>query len=367
MKKSLKHKSDRFLLLLIVSLMSIGFFVLASASLYKSQKHFQESYHYLTQQFIFGALIGALFFYLGFKIKYIFWRKIVIVLFLVSLVALFLLFLPNLGVEYGGARRWIDVGGRTFQPSEFVKIFFIMYVAAWLSSRSKTINSISKTVIPFIVLNGFIGILFLLQPDMGSLLIIYVCSGLLFVLSGLNFKIVAILLIIGVVLGFVLVISSSYRLPRLLSFLSPESDPLGSSYQLRQALIGIGAGGVFGQGYGQSIQKAGYLPEVIGDSIFVILVEELGIVGGVSLLIIFLAITFRGFRIAKMAPDQFSGLLAIGITLLFVCQALINIMAISGLLPLTGLTLPLVSHGSSSYIATLFGLGVLMNISTYRS
>jgi len=163
------------------------------------------------------------------------------------------------------------------------------------------------------------------------------------------------------------VISSSYRLPRLLSFLSPESDPLGSSYQLRQALIGIGAGGVFGQGYGQSIQKAGYLPEVIGDSIFVILVEELGIVGGVSLLIIFLAITFRGFRIAKMAPDQFSGLLAIGITLLFVCQALINIMAISGLLPLTGLTLPLVSHGSSSYIATLFGLGVLMNISTYRS
>ena len=205
----------------------------------------------------------------------------------------------------------------------------------------------------------------MLQPDMGSLLIIYVCSGLLFALSGLNFKIIAVLLIIGVILGLFLVILSPYRLPRLLSFLEPNSDPLGSSYQLRQALIGLGSGGVFGRGYGQSIQKTGYLPESIGDSIFVILVEELGIIGGGALVIIFLTIALKGFKIAKRAPDQFSRLLAVGITLLIVCQALINIMAISGLIPLTGLTLPLVSYGSSSYIATLFGLGVLMNISTY--
>jgi len=363
--RALKHRPDKLLLFLVISLVSIGLFVLASASLVKSQTTFQESYYYLQHQFIFGTLIGALFFYLGFKIKYVFWRKIVIVLFLISLGLLCLLFLPQFGVKLGGARRWINIGGQVFQPSEFIKITFIMYIAAWLSSRSKDINSISKTVIPFITLNGALGVLFLLQPDMGSLLIIYVCSGLLFALSGLNFKIIAVLLIIGVILGLFLVILSPYRLPRLLSFLEPNSDPLGSSYQLRQALIGLGSGGVFGRGYGQSIQKTGYLPESIGDSIFVILVEELGIIGGGALVIIFLTIALKGFKIAKRAPDQFSRLLAVGITLLIVCQALINIMAISGLIPLTGLTLPLVSYGSSSYIATLFGLGVLMNISTY--
>jgi cell division protein FtsW len=365
MKKNLNHKPDKLLLFFIISLVAIGLFVLASASIVKSQGDFQENYHYLKQQIMFGVLVGALFFFIGFKIKYIFWRRIVIVLFLISLIGLSLLFLPSFGIERGGATRWINIGGQSFQPSEFVKIFFIMYIAAWLSGRSKNINSISKTVIPFIVLNGAIGVLFLLQPDMGSLLIIYVCSGLLFVLSGLNLRIITALLIIAIILVSILAISSDYRKDRILSFLNPDSNPLDESYQSRQALIGLGAGGVFGRGYGQGIQKTGYLPESIGDSIFVILVEELGMVGGISLIIIFLAIGFRGFNVAKMAPDEFSRLLSAGITLLIVCQALINIMAISGLVPLTGLTLPLVSHGSSSYIASLFGLGVLMNISTH--
>jgi cell division protein FtsW len=214
-------------------------------------------------------------------------------------------------------------------------------------------------------LNLFIGILFLAQKDMGGLLITFICSGLLLFLSGLNYRRLFALIALAIAIVIPLILFSSYRLPRIMSFLQPDLDPSGSNYQIKQSLIGIGSGGIFGKGYGQSLQKTGYLPEVLGDSVFVVLVEELGLVGGGILVVSFLFFAFIGFRIAKRAPDDFSKLCAVGITVMITSQAFINIGAISGLIPLTGLTLPLVSYGSSSYVITLFSLGILANISKY--
>jgi len=360
-----EHKPNKILLFWVLFLIVSGLLILTSASLVKSQETFGENYYYLKHQFLFGVLLGSLCFLLALRINYAFWRKIAIFIFFISLVLSFLLFLPQFGLKLGGARQWIGLGGQTFQPSEFVKIGFVIYVSAWLSKRSRDINSFNKTIFPFIFLNLLIGVLFLAQRDMGGLLITYIYSGLLLFLSGLNYRRFFALIAIALVVVIPLIIFSSYRLPRIKSFLQPDRDPLGSSYQIRQSLIGIGSGGVFGKGYGQSLQKTGYLPEVLGDSTFAVLVEELGLIGGSILVLSFLFFAFLGFRIAKRAPDDFAKLCAAGITVMITWQAFINIGAISGLIPLTGLTLPLVSYGSSSYIITLFSLGILANISKH--
>jgi cell division protein FtsW len=365
MRRLQQCKIDKILFGIVVFLVVYGLLVLASSSLIKSQKLFQENYYYLKHQLIFGALIGFGFFFLGAKLKYTLWRKLSVAIFLLSLLLLFLPFIPSLGVRLGGARRWVNLGGLVFQPSEFVKLGFILYLSVWLSQRTKEINAFSKTIFPFLFLNALLGIFFFLQPDFGSLLVIYICSFSLFILAGIKLRYLATIIAVGVVLLAALIYFSPYRFARVTAFLHPEKYALESSYQVRQALIAMGSGGIMGQGYGQSFQKRGYLPENIGDSIFAVLVEELGFVGGIVLLMAFLVLAFKGIWIAKRAPDSFSQFLAAGIVCLIVYQAFINIAAISGMIPLTGLTLPLVSYGSSSYVITLFSLGILMNISCY--
>ncbi|TRZ82706.1 putative lipid II flippase FtsW [bacterium] len=360
-----KHKPDKTLFFLILFLIFCGLLILASASLVKSQMKVGENYYYLKHQFIFGTLIGLGLFFSATKFKYSFWKKISFPIFVLSLLILILLFLPRYGMESKGATRWLGFGNLSFQPSEFAKLGVIIYLSAWLSKRKKQINSLPKTIFPFLMINAFLAVLFLLQPDMGGLMIVLGCSYLLLFLVGAKKRYLAVIAILGIILFLFFTFFSSYRLPRLKSFLSPGEDPLASGYQIRQALIGIGSGGILGKGYGQSFQKTGYLPEVIGDSIFVVLIEEMGLVAGVILVFSYLALFFRGMRIAKRAPDDFGFLLAIGISSLIIYQAFINIAAISGLSPLTGMTLPLVSYGGSSYLVTLLSLGILFNISCY--
>lgn len=365
MDKTKVNKIDKTLLFLIMAFIFVGLLILASASLVKSQREFQTNYYFLRHQFFYGALIGLSLLWFGAKMPYRFWQKISVIFFFISLALLFLVFLPEYGLSFGGAKRWVQIGNFNFQPSEIVKLAFVIYLSTWLSRRAESIKSFNQAVLPFIVLNAVLGILFLMQPDMGSLLIIYICSALLFFLAGARYKHLIILAITGLVALLLLIYISPYRFSRLTSFLNPEEDPLDASYQIRQSLIGIGSGGILGRGYGQSIQKKGYLPETIADSIFVVFVEEFGFVGAVFLIGGYFLVLFKGFRIAKAAPDSFGCLLAAGITILFCYQAFINIGAISGLVPLTGLTLPLISYGSSSYGVTLLSLGILLNISSY--
>ncbi len=309
--------------------------------------------------------MGLGFFFLTAKIKYNFWKKISFPIFILSLLILVLLFLPRFGVESKGATRWLEFGDFSFQPSEFVKLGFIVYLSAWLSKRKKQANSLSKTIFPFLAINAFLAVLFLLQPDMGGLMVVLGCNGILLFLTGTKMRYLTVIGILGIVLFLCFTLFSPYRLPRLKAYLSPGEDPLTSGYQIRQALIGIGSGGIVGKGYGQSFQKTGYLPEVIGDSIFVVLVEEMGLIAGIILVFSYLVLFFRGMRIAKKAPDDFSALLTVGISFLIIYQAFINIAAISGLIPLTGITLPLISYGGSSYVIVLLSLGILFNISCF--
>lgn len=361
-----KRKLDKTLLFLIIFWVFYGLLILGSASIIKSQKYAGENYYYLKHQLVFGVLVGFLFFLLGLKIKYLSWRHFALPFFLFSIALLSLLFFPHFGLSLGGARRWLKLGSGhlTFQPAEVAKVAFILYLSAWLAKRKKdNINSFSKTILPFLVLNGLLGIFFLMQPDLGSLLVIYTCSLFLFILSGVKIGHILKIIALSAIIFLLLIVFSPYRMSRLTSFLNPGHNPLGSGYQVRQAIIGIGSGGLFGRGYGQSFQKRGYLPQAIGDSIFAVLVEELGFLGGTILVLSFLVLTFKGFRIAKRCSDDFGRFLASGISILVVSQAFINISAISGLIPLTGLPLPLVSYGSSSYVMTLFSLGILGNIS----
>lgn len=360
-----KHKPDSILLFTVFGLLIFGLVILSSASVVISQENFGKPYHYFFHQLIYGAGIGLACFLIVQKINYRFWKKWALPLLFLSVVLLVLVFIPDIGYGYGGAERWIKIGFLSLQPSEVMKLVFIVYLASWLEKRKKEVRSFSQGILPFLIVVSIIGTLIVLQPDIGTLGIIMIVGILIYFIAGARIS-----HIIYVILGslsalFAFIKIAPYRMSRLIVFLHPETDPRGIGYQINQALLAIGSGGLFGLGLGHSIQKYKYLPEIISDSIFAILAEEIGFLGGVFLIILFLLLAFRGFKIAKRSPDIFGKLLAVGITSWLVLQAFINIGAITGLIPLTGIPLPFISYGGSALVISLIGAGVLVNISKH--
>ena len=365
-KKTIKaHEPDRGLLIIIFLLLGFGLVVLSSASLVISQERFDKSYHYFFHQLIYGVGIGLILFFIVSKIPYKFWKKWAVVILALSIVALILVFIPSLGFGYGGARRWIDLKFFSFQPSELVKLGFIIYLAAWLEKRKTEIKTFSYSTLPFLIIMSLIGTLLILQPDIGTLGVITIIGIIIFFLAGAKISHILLLGSAGLATLFALIKIAPYRMNRLLTFINPEIDPQGIGYQIKQALLAIGSGGLFGVGWGHSRQKYNYLPSPASDSIFAITAEELGFVGATILIILFLALAIKGFKLAKNSPDRFAQLAAVGITSWFVIQAFVNIGAITGLIPLTGITLPFISYGASSMVMTLVGAGILVNISKY--
>ena len=360
------HNSPDYILFGIVTLLIfLGLIILASASVVISQERFGENYYFLRHQVIFGLLPGLVLGWIVYRIPYLWWKKLALPLLLSSFLLLFLVFVPRIGYEYGGAARWIDVFGVSFQPSEIAKLGFILYLATWLKDHEKKFARFSESLLPFFFISGLLGLLLIVQPDVGTLGIITLTGAIIYFLSGAPFHHIGIILGSGIGLLLLLVKIAPYRLNRITAFFNPRVDPLGISYQINQALIAIGSGGLFGEGIGQSRQKYNFLPEPIADSIFAIWSEEAGFIGGIILISLFLFFIWRGFRIALSAPDSFGRLAAGGITTWIGLQAFINMGAISGLLPLTGVTLPFVSYGGSSLIIICVGVAILLNISTY--
>ena len=277
-----------------------------------------------------------------------------------------LVFVPSLGFSAGGATRWIDLGFTTFQPAELLKLAFVIYLATLLSSNSANLHSFRTGVLPLVVLSVIVGIVLLLQPDTGTFLVILATGISMFIAAGARWRDIAGL--VGIVIAglSVLVLVRPYVMDRILTFLNPSSDPLGSGYQIQQSLIAIGSGHIFGRGFGQSVQKFDYLPEPMGDSIFAVFAEEFGFLGAFLLLSLFLFFVFRGLKIASNAPDQFSGLLTVGIVILIISQSFINIGSLIGIFPLTGLPLLFVSHGGTALFFALVGVGIVLNISRFR-
>lgn len=344
-----------------------GLLILASASMVLSATQAGSIWYYALKQVLFGGIIGGVLLFFTQWINYRIWRKLAAPLMLVSFVLLALLFVPSVGYSAGGARRWLALGPISFQPSEFLKLAFVVYLASWLDARRREISSISYGLLPFSLMLGIVGMFLIMQPDIGTLGVIIATSAALYFVGGGRTSQIATLGAFGSVIFYFLIQLAPYRLARLTVFLNPGHDPQGIGYQITQALIAIGSGGLGGQGFGKSIQKHNFLPEPMGDSIFAVYAEEMGFIGAVLLIAIFVFFIWRGFVIARNAPDVFGKLLAAGIIAGVGIQAFINMAAISGLLPLTGIPLPFVSFGGTSLAITLASIGIVLNISKHMT
>jgi len=355
---------DIFLAGVVLALIVLGILILASVSASLSQERFGTTYYFLNHQILFGLIPGFLLGFLAFKVKLSFFKKWAPVLLLVNLIFLAMVFLPLVGSASGGADRWVSLGPLSFQPSEFLKLSFILYLAAWLASRTSKEKRFNQTFIAFLSVVGIISLFLILQPDISTLGVVAVSAALMYFLANTPlWHSISIILIGGGGL-LALIKLAPYRLNRLLVFLNPELDPMGKGYQIKQALITVGSGGLFGLGLGMSQQRfSTFLPQSMSDSIFAIFAEETGFVGAVILILFFLLLLWRGFRIAKMKEDKFSQLAALGLTVWLCLQGFTNVGAMIGILPLTGIPLPFISYGGSALVAELIGVGILLNIS----
>ncbi len=363
--KKFKHP-DYILLGTIGFLLAFGITILASVSAPFSQVKFGNTYYFLSHQIFYGLIPGLILGLLALKINLSFFKKMAPFLLLLNLIALIMVFIPGIGLQIEGATRWVNLGPVSFQPSEFLKITFILYIAAWLANRSSE-KKLNQAFLAFLAIFGLISLTLILQPDISTLCVIFAVAALMYFANNTPFWHAVLIFLSGIAGIFLLVKMAPYRLKRFLVFFNPEIDPMGIGYQLKQSLIAIGSGGLGGTGLGMSVQKFGLLPQPVSDSIFAIFSEETGFVGSFFLAFLFLIFLWRGFKITKGAESRFCQLTAMGITSWIVVQAFVNIGAMIGILPLTGIPLPFVSYGGSALIATLTGAGILLNISKNKS
>src|SRR4030042_3047780 len=354
------NKPDQILAITTFALLVFGLVMISSAGVAISKYRFNDGYYFFKHQLFYGILPGLFLMFLAQKIDYRLWKKFAFFLFIVNLFLLVLVFMPGLGLKFQGASRWIKLGPFYFQSSEMLKLTLILYLAVWLEGKKELKTDLFEGFIPFLAILGLVGFLIIKQPDMGTLGIIVLIAMSVYFLSGAKASHIAAMIGIGAAAFLALVKFESYRANRLLVFLHPELDPQGMGYQINQALLAIGSGGLFGLGLGHGRQKFNYLSGPVGASIFAIISEEVGLIGVTILVLLFLAFAMRGFKIAKNAPDTFGRLVAVGITSWIVFPGLINIAAISGLIPLTGITLPFISYGGTSIFFSMIGVGILL-------
>jgi cell division protein FtsW len=362
----MKKRSVEILLVVSVILISIfGIIMIYSASSIWAEYKYNDPLKYVKNQALF-FIIGLILMFLVSKINYKFYLKKSNILLIGCIILLILVLIPGVGMVRNGSRSWFGIGSFGIQPSEFTKLALIIFTSKYLMNNEKNMKNIKKGVLPILCVLLFVFGLIMLQPDFGTGMIIVISIiGLLFV-GGVSMKFFIGLGIIGVLGITGLIIIAPYRLARILSFLNPWSDPLGSGFQIIQSLYAIGPGGLFGFGFLNSRQKHFYLPEPQTDFIFSIISEEFGFLGIVIVVTLFLIIIITGFKISKNCKDLFGKYLSFGIMFQLSFQALLNLMVVVGLIPVTGVTLPFLSYGGSSLLITLCSIGVILNISRYE-
>lgn len=353
---------DKPFLIAVIILIISGFFIFTSASLGLLARQ-GATFSGVAFNQLFVLILGLVGCTIMANINYRNWRKYAFVIFLFSLVATALVFVPHLGFSHGGARRWISIGTISLQPSEILKIGVVIYFAAWLSGVKGKIENMKFGLIPFALLTAVIAVIMLLQPDTDTFFIIFFAALGMYVVAGCKWRDLIILALLGVI-GFGIVYETRpYIRKRVDTFLNPSQNGLGASYQIQQSQIAIGSGGVFGRGFGQSVQKFNFLPEPIGDSIFAVAAEEFGFIGSTFIVLLFLFFSFRGFKIAINVQDMFGRLLVVGIVILIISESFVNIAAMLGILPLSGTPLLFISHGGTALLFTLTEVGIILNVS----
>ncbi len=374
------HSPDRSIFGFMIGMAIFGAIMIFGASVYMANQEFNNQFHFLIQQ-ILWLFLGGIGGFIAYIVDY---RKLLKFSFPFLIVVIILLILVlAFGQEVNGSKRWFQIGGLPqIQPAEFAKLAIVMYFASWFSKinqktskKNSSKNEFLKSFIPFVSILGVVGLLVLFEPDLGTAMIICVTAFVMFFLSGkdkFHRNISLAIIPLGFLLGVVAIILEPYRISRIqtyfnLIFKGEVADPRGSGYQMQQILIGIGSGGIFGKGFGQSRQRFGYLVEntAFTDSTFAVLLEELGLVGGILIISSWIFFLWRGFKIALNASDDQGQYLATGITVWLACQAFLNMAANVGLIPLTGIPLPFLTYGGSSTIITIVAFGLLLNVSKY--
>jgi len=347
------NKSSLILLIVSLILTGLGLIFVFEASASESFELFGNQY-VLVQQHLLGLAIGIPLMLMAMFIPSRWWIKISPILFITSLVMLVMVLIPAFSLELNGAKRWISLGGVRLQPVEFLKFSLIAFFARWLAHHQR--------FGPFVFLSLIPASLIILQPDLGSLLLVLIIATIQYFLAGGRIKKLMLLSLIGLPLVLFVVFSSPYRRERVKTFINPESDPLGSSFQIRQITLALGRGGWFGQGIGNSNQKYAYIPEASSDSIFAIVAEEVGFLGSSLILILFITFLSLGWRLANQHSDPASRLLGIGCITWISTQTLLNLAAVAALVPLTGMPLPFFSYGRSSQIMIFLATGYLIGL-----
>ena len=359
-----KGKVDKGFLLICAALVVVGFFIFSSASLGVLVSNENKFSSVAFNQLLFGFFFGTIACWIFSKIDYAVWRKYSFFIFIFSIILTLLVFVPHIGFEHGGAKRWIDIGITTFQPSELLKVGFIMYLAAWISKIKDKIKTFQEGLLPFLVMVGVVGAVLLAQPDTDTYLVILLAGVAMYLAGGGKWSHMGLVALIGLVCIATLAYTRPYIKQRITTFINPTENVLTSGYQIRQSLIAVGSGGLWGRGFGKSIQKFNYLPEPIGDSIFAVAAEEFGFIGSTLILLIFILFGMRGLKIAQQSKDSFGGLLTLGIVILIMAQMFVNVGGMIGILPLTGIPLPFVSHGGTALFITLVEVGIILNVSS---
>jgi cell division protein FtsW len=358
-------KSDKVLFSATLLLLGLGVVMVYSASAVIALERYQQPYYFLGRQAVW-ATIGLGVLAAGMRIDYRRYRQpafLWITLGLVGLALVAVLFRPPVN----NARRWFWIGGFGVQPSEFAKLTAVFFIAALLERRGRRINQLGSGLLPVAVLVGVLAGLILLEPDFGTAIALAIIAATLVFAAGLSYSYFLVGLVVTLPPVAFLILTSDYRTRRVTTFLNPWRDPLGDGFQVIQSLIAVGTGGTFGRGLMQGVQKLFYLPEPHTDFIYSVIAEELGLIGALAVLFCFSVLAWRGLRVARRAPDAFGAYVALGLTVMVVVQALVNISVTLSLLPTKGIPLPLVSAGGSSMLTTLFGIGVLLNISQHAT
>ena len=344
-----------------VILISIGIVMIYSASSIYAWERYKDGFFFLKRHIVF-VLIGTFFMFMVMSMDYSRLRKFAKPLLFVSIFLLLLLLVPGLGREVSGARRWLRFKFISFQPSELANLAVIIYVADFIARKDKLIRTFLHGFLPPIAALGFTVLLILIQPDLGTSLALSIVVFVMLFVAGVRLSYLFSLVLASLPMLYVLVFSVPYRRMRIMAFLNPWLDPKGSGFQIIQSQLALGSGGIFGVGLGQSKQKLFYLPAAHTDFIFSIIGEELGLLGTMCVVILFIIFIQQGLKIIKNTTDKFGYFLALGLILMISLKAVINIGVSCGILPTKGLPLPFISYGGSSFVFDMISVGILMNI-----
>jgi len=356
---------DQVLLFVTITLALVGLVMMFSASAVMAGKRFDDSWYYLKRQLIWLTL-GLTLLHLVSRIDYIWWKRLAWPLLGLVMVLLVMVLVPSISGFINGARRWLPLGPISVQPAEMAKLSVVIYLAGYLARKEDRLQDFASGLLPPLLIIGMLSGLILREPDLGTVVVMGLVVGALLFVGGARLSHLFMFALCSILIGLALVLTSEYRLPRLLTFLDPSKDPLNAGHQITQSFLAFGNGGLFGVGLGEGKQKLLFLPEPHTDFVLALVGEEIGFVGTAIIILLFAVFVIRGFQISTRARTPFGRYLGVGITTLIGIQALINACVVTGLLPTKGLTLPFVSYGGSSLVVSLIAVGILLSISRDR-